>query len=388
MNQAYIIGGVRTPIGKTGGILKDCLPEQLAAHVMNKVLSRYGISPDAIDHVILGNVVGPGGNIARVSLLEAGWPYSIPAMTVDLQCGSGLSAVNLAVSQIMSGQAELILAGGVESTSMAPLRRFNPLDPRFQGENIYYEQAPFSPPAVGNPSVGAAAESLAEQMNISREDMDDLSLESHRRASLAQKQGLLSDIIAPIQVQGEIVQADECIRNSMSPKLLKRMQPAFLAGGRITAGNACLKHDGAAVVLLASTAAIQKYSLSPQAVVTGMASCGCDPNIFPLGPVYAICKLLQRTGLCLEDIDRMEINEAFAVKILACCRELGYSLDKTNALGGALAYGHPYGASGAIILLHLIKALQQSGGRCGIAAIGAVGGMGVAALIERCGKTC
>ena len=384
MTKAYIIGGVRTPIGKTGGILRDLLPEQLAAIVLNETIARHKLSQHDIDQVILGNAVGPGGNIARVSVLEAGWPYSIPAMTIDSQCGSGLSAVNLAVSQIMSGQADLVIAGGVESTSMAPRRQFNPADPRFQGENVYYEQAPFSPPAVGNPEVGEVAEYLAAQLAISRNDMDGLALKSHQRASFAQKQGVLKDIITPVRVQGETVGADECIRGNISLKLLERMKPAFLPGGRITAGNTCLKHDGAAVVLLASLEAVKKYALRPQAVVARTASCGCDPNVFPLGPVYAIRQLLQRTDLLLEDIDRMEINEAFAVKILACCRELGFSLDKTNTLGGALAYGHPYGASGAIILLHLIKALQQSNGRFGIAAIGAVGGMGVATLIERC----
>ena len=384
MNKAYIIGGLRTPIGKTGGILKDFLPEQLAALVMNKTISRYGLSPLDIDQVILGNVVGPGGNIARVALLEAGWPYSMPALTVDLQCGSGLSSVNLAVGQVMAGQAELIIAGGVESTTMAPLRRFNSNDPRCQGENIYYDQAPFSPASLGNPSVGEAAEKLAVKMHISREDMDLLALKSHQQASLAHNQELLSDVITPVQISGKIIHNDECIRSNMSLKLLERMKPVFLADGRVTAGNACLKHDGAAVVLIASEQAVRKYSLQPQAVVVSMASVGCDPNYFPLGPVPAVRKLLQQAELSLTEIDRLEINEAFAVKILACCRELGYSIEKTNTLGGALAYGHPYGASGAIILLHLLKALQLCGGRFGIAAIGAVGGMGVATLLERC----
>lgn len=384
MKPAYIIGGVRTPIGKTGGILREFLPEQLAAVVLNETVSRYGVSPTAIDQVLLGNVVGPGGNMARVSVLEAGWPYSIPALTLDLQCGSGLSAVNLAVSQILAGEADLVIAGGVESTSIAPRRQLHPADPRFAGEHVFYEQAPFAPERIGNPEVGDAAEALAGQLAISREDMDDLAFESHQRASRARRQGLLTDIIVPIQVQGKTVADDECIREKMSRKLLERMPPAFAANSRITAGNTCLKHDGAAVVLMASQAAVEKHRLSPQAVVTGTASCGCDPNRFPLGPVYAIRKLLERARLPLTAIDRIEINEAFAVKILACCRELGLSLSKTNTLGGALAYGHPYGASGAIILLHLIKALQSSNGRFGMAAIGAVGGMGVATLIERC----
>lgn len=383
MNQAYLIGGMRTPIGKTGGSLKDFLPEQLAATVLNEVLNRYEISPKIVDQVILGNVVGPGGNIARVSVLEAGWPYAIPALTIDGQCGSGLSAINLAVSQIRSGTANLVMAGGVESTSMAPRRQFNSNDPRFQGEDVYYERAPFSPPIVGDPDTGVAAESLVEKLAISRRDMDLLALESHHRAGQTQAQGLLKDIIVSLTAKNKVIESDECIRTHMSLKLLERMKPVFKKGGKITAGNTCLKHDGAAVVLIASHKAIKRYQLTPQAQITATADCGCDPNLFPLAPVYAIRKLLKKANLPLTTIAALEINEAFAVKILACCQELGFSLNKTNRLGGALAYGHPYGASGAIILLHLLKALQQVKGRFGIAAIGAVGGMGTATLIER-----
>lgn len=384
MNPVYIIGGLRTPIGKTGGFLKDLLPENLASLVLNQVLAKYVLTPNNVDQVILGNAVGPGGNIARVSVLAAGWPYSTPAITIDTQCGSGLSAVNLAFSQILSGEADMIIAGGVESTSMAPRRQFNPTDPRFQGENVYYKRAPFSTPSVGDPDIGDAAEHLAKHLSISREDMDLLALESHKRASLTQKQGLFNDIITPIRSSGKIIDSDECIRNRITLKLLERMKPVFVDGGKITAGNTCLKHDGAAVILLASEHAVKKYNLKPQGMITGTASCGCDPNAFPLGPVSSIQKLLEKNNLQLKDVDAMEINEAFAVKILACCQQLRFSLQKTNILGGALAYGHPYGASGAIILLHLLKALQQVNGRLGIASIGAVGGMGVATLIERC----
>lgn len=384
MNRAYLIGGFRTPIGKTNGILKAFLPEQLAATVLNTIANSFGLVPGDIDQVILGNAVGPGGNIARVAVLEAGWPYDVPAMTVDTQCGSGLSAINMAVAQIMAGQAELIIAGGVESTSMAPRRQFNPNDPRFAGEGNFYEQAPFSPPAVGNPDVGEAAEHLAQQMDITRDELDKLALRSHQNACKARIQGILTDIITPLSRQGAVISADECLRENMSMRLLARMPAAFVNGGRVTAGNSCLKHDGAAAVLIASSAAIKHWGLTAKAGIVGTVSAGCDPNSFPLGPVYAIRRLLHKTGLTLEQLDAVEINEAFAVKILACCRQLGLDHDKVNQLGGALAYGHPYGASGAMILLHLIKSLEQRDGRLGIAAIGAVGGMGVATLIERC----
>ena len=384
MNKVFLIGGTRTPIGKTGGILKNFLPEQLAALVMNNVIKKFDISPGEIDLVLLGNATGPGGNIARVAILEAGWPYHVSGITVDFQCGSGLSAVSIATGQIAAGQADLIIAGGVESTSMAPRRQFNPKDPRFQGEDVFYEKAPFSTTNVGDPEMGAAAENLAGLKNIARADMDRLALESHKRAYSAQNQGLLRDIITPVDVNGKTIYHDECIRPRMSLELLERMPPAFIKGGQVTAGNACLKHDGAAVCLLASEKTVQKYNLNPEAVVLHTAITGCNPNLFPLGPVSSISKLMQNAGFDLEDIDAFEINEAFAVKVLACAKELGISLDKTNILGGALAYGHPYGASGAIILLHLLKALHKVNGRLGTASIGVVGGQGLSVLIERC----
>lgn len=384
MSHVYLIGGMRTPIGKTGGFLKEVLPEQLAAALLNKIIANYKLSPSDIDQILFGNAVGPGGNIARVSLLEAGWPYDIPALTVDSQCGSGLSAVNLAAGQILAGQADLVIAGGVESTSMAPRRQFNSGDPRFQGEDVYFDRAPFSTPAVGDPDIGEAAENLAKLMNISRTDMDSLALESHKRAATAEQQGLLKDIITPIAVSGGIIDTDECIRKNMSLKLLERMKPVFMDGGKITAGNTCLKHDGAAMVLLASEQAVKKYNVKPKAILKGTVSSGCDPNLFPLSPVSSIQKLVSKYSLQLTDIDALEMNEAFAVKILACTEQLNFSLEKTNMLGGALAYGHPYGASGAIILLHLLKALEQVNGRFGIASIGAVGGLGISTLIERC----
>lgn len=384
MNKVYIIGGVRTPIGKTGGVFRDLLPEYLGAAVLNEVVHRYAILPSDIDEVIMGNAAGPGGNIARVCVLEAGWPYSIPGITVDSQCGSGLSAVNIAAARIGSGTADIIIAGGVESTSLAPRRQFNANDPRFQGADVYYDRAPASTPAVGDPETGEAAEHLAEKMAISRRDMDFWAQGSHQRAFNSQVQGLLTDIIMPIRTKDKIIDYDECIRGNISLRLLTRMQPAFVKDGRITAGNTCLKHDGAAVILLASELAVDKYGLKPQGLIDQTAISGCDPNLFPLGPVFSIRKLLGKADLRLADIAALEINEAFAVKVLACCRELGYSLEQTNILGGALAYGHPYGASGAIILLHLLKALEQVDGRFGIAAIGAVGGQGISTLIERC----
>lgn len=384
MRAVYLIGGVRTPIGKTGGALRGVLPEQLGAAVLNEIVRRHSLAPETVEQVVFGNAVGPGGNIARVCLLAAGWPFSIPAVTIDTQCGSGLSAVNLAVDRVRSGAADVMIAGGVESTSLAPRRQFNPNDLRFGGSDVYYERAPFSTPDIGDPEVGEVAEKLAACKGISREKMDNLALASHRRAAQVRAAGLLRDVLLPVVTPDGVVDYDECIRGNMSLALLRRMPPVFAPGGAVTAGNTCLKHDGAAAVLLASEQAVRTYGFRPQAKILQTAISGCDPNWFPLSPVPAIKTLLEKAGVPLAAVDALEMNEAFAVKILACCQELDYSLDKTNLLGGALAYGHPYGASGAIILLHLLKALAQVQGRYGVAAIGAVGGQGIATLVERC----
>ena len=382
MKKVYIVGGMRTPVTKTGGSFKNILPEKLGALVLNGISDKYKINPKHINQVILGNAVGTGGNIARVTLLEAGWPESIPGITIDFQCGSGMSAVNLAASQIIAGQGDLIIAGGIESTSLAPKRQFNEKDSRFDKDNPFYERAPFAPENYPDPDMGVGAEKLAEIMGISREEMDAQAFLSHQRARKATAQGLLEEIIIPIEVDGRVINRDESIRD-ISEKLLKRMPPVFVKGGRITPGNSCLTHDGAAGVLLASEEAVKKFNLKPDGLLIDGIHVGVSTNLFPLAPVKAINDLCEKNNLILEDIDLIEINEAFAVKVIACSKELRISQEKVNILGGAIAYGHPYGASGCIILLHLLKALKYSKGKTGIAAIGVGGGTGTGILLER-----
>lgn len=384
MRKVYIAGGVRTPIGKTGGILKDFLPEQLGAVVLNEILRRYSLNDVDIDKVLLGNVVGTGGNIARVAVLEAGWGFSSTAITIDTQCGSALSALDIAGAFISSGQAELIIAGGMESTSLAPKRRFHDKDPRYKGADFFYEQAPFSPEHIGNPDIGEAAEYIAGKFNITREAMDEQALHSHKRATEAIEKGYLADVIKTVECAGKELKYDEGPKKGMNMKLLSRLRGAFIDGGMITAGNSCLKHDGAAAILLASEEAVKKYALCPVAELCGASTIGYDPNLFPLSPVPAIKKLLHDNCLNIGKIDAIEVNEAFAVKVLVCCDLLGIDTEKVNRLGGALAYGHPYGASGAIIVLHLLKTLEIYGGKYGVASIGAVGGTGSALLVKRC----
>jgi acetyl-CoA C-acetyltransferase len=383
MQKVYIIGGVRTPIGKTGGILKNFLSEELTAYLLNKIIEKYSLTSECIEEFFLGNCIGPGGNIARLSLLQAGWPMHIPAVTIDFQCGSGLQAVNMAANQILCGQSDMVIAGGAESTSMQPNKRYNENDPRFEGEKVFYKRAQFSPLSIGDPDMTLGAENAAALYHIAREEMDMLALESHLRAARVKQEKRLSGIICPVGKGDNIVCDDESIREGISLKLLQRARPVY-SGGKITPGNACLTHDGAAVVLLASEKAVKKYGLLPEAEWKGGTSVGLDPNLSPLGPIYSIRKLLKQKQLSICDIDSIEINEAFAVQIAAFLKEFEYDSEKINTLGGALAYGHPYGASGAIILLHLLESLKKNNGCKGIASLGTAGGQGVAALIERC----
>ncbi|MCK8816168.1 thiolase family protein [Natroniella sulfidigena] len=384
MEEVYILGGLRTPIGKTGGNLKELLPEKMAAFILNQALEKYNLEAEVIDEVILGNAVGLGGNIARLSLLEAGWPLEIPGTTIDFQCGSALSAINLGANLIKAQQKDFVIVGGVESTSLEPKRQFHEADPRFRRADHFLERAIFSPPSLGDPDMGQGAENVAELKKISRRAMDRWALKSHQRANSAQQQDILKDIIAPLEVNGELIDSDESIRPQISSKLLSRMRPVFREDGKVTAGNSCLTHDGAAVIILASQEAIESYNLSPQAKFITGVTVGVDPNLSPLGATAAIKKLLTKQDLTSNSIDAVEINEAFAVKILAALQELEINEEQINILGGALAYGHPYGASGAIILLHLIQTLQKIDGKLGIAALGVAGGQGIASLIERC----
>lgn len=387
MEKVYILGGLRTAIGKTDGYFKKMLPEDLTARVLNALLVKYNLDSTDIDQVILGNAVGPGGNIARLSLLKAGWEHSIPATTIDFQCGSALSSINLAAALIMSGQADVLVAGGLESTSLEIKKKLDKNDPRFQENSDFLERAFFSPAEIGDPDMGIGAENVAELYdNISREEMDRWAINSHQKALRAQQHGLLDDIILPVKnTRNEIIDKDEGIRKSISCKLLKRLRPVFKEKGKITAGNSCLTHDGAAAVILVSERFLNRNDLKAEAEFIKGSAKGVDPNLSPMGPVPVVKDILAGENLNTVNLDAVEINEAFAVKILACSQELGLDLAKVNILGGALAYGHPYGASGAIILLHLLQALKKNKGRYGLAAMGVAGGQGVGTLIKKIG---
>ena len=378
MNDVYILGGLRSYIGICNGIYRHIPAEILGAEVLQKVVQKYKLQAENIDYIIGGNGVGAGGNITRLMALEAGMDYSVPAFTVDMQCSSGLESVAAAADKIASGNADLIIAGGFESSSTQPRRSYNPNHPDYKDDS-YYSSAKFMPHIHRENIMLEGAELTAMKENISKEEMDGWVLRSHKLALDARNNNLLQDITISICHSVK----DEGIRPRMSRKLLNRM-PKILPGGKlITAANACLINDGAAFVVLCSEKYLKKYSKKPIAKIKSSCACGVDPMLSPKGAIAVLNKLLEKNDLSADDVDAFEINEAFAVIDVLFERSFPTCTKKYNVLGGALAYGHPYGASGAIILLHLLKALHLRSGKFGCCAIAGAGGLGSGMLIER-----
>jgi acetyl-CoA C-acetyltransferase len=326
------------------------------------------VVPLPVQEVVLGNCTGPGGDLARVAALAAGLGTDVPGLTVDRQCGSGLAAVDVGAALVRPGG--LVLAGGVESASTAPLR-FWPGEPP-----VRYERAPFAPASVGDPDMGFAADLLAEERGVGRGRQDGYAARSHQRAWAATEEGLLDEELVPV---GGLAR-DERPRKGMTAARLGRLPATFRPGGTVTTGNSCGINDGAGVVAVAPAS-----SGLPGLRILATASAGVDPNRPGLGIVPATRLALERAGLGLDDIDVVELNEAFAGQVLACCDELGLSDDRVCVQGGALALGHPWGASGAVLAVRLFSQMERQGrGRYGLAAIAVGGGQGVAMVVEAC----
>lgn len=386
MPKAVIVQAKRTPIGKVGGILKDIPPEHLVAEVMKHIVDECELNPAEIDDVILGNVVGPGGNIARLSSLTAGFPVEVPGVTVDRQCGSGLEAINMAVRLIQSGAGDVYFAGGVESTSQAPWKMAKPLSLYSQKEPHIFMRARFSPDEIGDPEMGEAAENVAETYAIAREEQDQFAVTSHEKANHSIQHGLFEEEIVPVPAtpQSKLLLAeDEGPRANISLRALSRMRPVFREKGTVTAGNACGINDGAAAVLLMSEEKAKSLGLQPLLTVRDSVSVGVDPNLLGIGPVPAVHKLLKRNNLNVSDIDLLEFNEAFASQVIASLKELHIPWDKVNLGGGAIALGHPYGASGAVLVSRLCREMNRKNVKMGVATLGIGGGLGLATLFER-----
>lgn len=352
----------RTPIGKKDGFLREVPPEKLMAPVLQQLST--GIT-DKIDEVILGNVVGPGGNIARFSALEAGLPLSVSGLTIDRQCSAGLEAIRTASLFIRAGAGQCYIAGGVESASTSP----------------FPKRAQFAPVQIGDPHMGVGAENVAKKFQMTKEMQDDFALQSYERSWAAYEKGLYDREIIPFESIGC---DEEFLKKRKMEKLLQRAKPIFdTENGTVTAANSCGIHDGAAAVVIMEENRAVELGLQPVLRFKDSEVSGIHPNYPGMSPIPAIDKLLARNSLTMEDIGLIEINEAFASKILACQVQLKIPNDKLNVLGGALTTGHPYGASGAILVTRLFYEVQRRKGiRYVLAAIGSAGGIGVAVLFE------
>ncbi|MEK4186588.1 thiolase family protein [Paenibacillus sp. FSL L8-0494] len=380
MIEAVIVMAKRTPIGRMGGLLSTLEPEALLAPLIQHIVAETNLPKELIDDVIIGNVVGPGGNIARVAALEAGLPVSVPGVTVDRQCGSGLEAINIAARLIQSGAGEIYLAGGVESTSRAPWKMAKPQT--LMGVPQLYTRAHFTPSSYGDPDMGIAAENVARKYGISREEQDQYALKSHQKAFHAQQSDRFQQEIVPLPVEGQWVNTDECPRANTSLDKLQKLPPIFDEEGTVTAGNACPINDGAALLLMMSREKCQQLKLKPILRVVDAQAAGVDPNYLGMGPVPAVQKVLKRQKLTVADLDIVEFNEAFASQVLASLNELQIPQEKVNLGGGALAIGHPYGASGAILMTRLCAEMQNAPYQRGLATLGIGGGIGLATLVE------
>ncbi|MSN24404.1 MAG: acetyl-CoA C-acyltransferase [Geobacter sp.] len=392
MRNVVIASAVRTPIGSFNGSLASISAVQLGRLVVGEAISRAGVSKERVDEVIMGQILqaGCGQNTARQAAIGAGIPEHIPSYTVNKLCGSGLKSVALGALAIAAGEADLIVAGGMESMSQAPYL----LDKARNGyrmgsgilEDTLLKDALMD--AFYDIHMGVTAENIADQYRISREEVDAFALQSQQKAAKALGEGIFSREIVPVPVPrkgGEplLIAVDEHPRRDTTMESLAKLRPAFKEGGIVTAGNSSGINDGAAALLLMEQSAAQKAGIRPLARIMSWGSVGVDPRIMGMGPVEAIRKALSKAGLTLDEIDLVELNEAFAAQSLAVIRELRLDSRKVNVNGGAIALGHPVGASGARVLVTLLHELERSGLRRGLAALCIGGGQGIAMVVER-----
>jgi 3-oxoadipyl-CoA thiolase len=397
MPEALILDAVRTPIGRYAGVLSSVRPDDLAANVVRAAVERNGLEPAAVDELYMGNANGAGEdnrNVARMAGLLAGLPVEVPGVTVNRLCASGLEAGVQGARQIRLGEADLVLAGGVESMSRAPLVTLKPDRGLARGNLELVDTTigwrfvnPHMAETHSTESMGETAENVAERCSVSREDQDAFALESHRRAVAAAEAGRFDDELVTVDVpqpKGEpvTVHADEGPRPDTSLEKLASLRPIFREGGSVTAGNSSQINDGAACVVLASEERARELGREPLARIVTSGAAGVDPGFMGVGPVPATRKALDAAGLAVSDIDLVELNEAFAAQVLASMRELGFEHDRLNVNGGAIAIGHPLGCSGARLLGTLAWELRRRGGRYGLATMCIGVGQGLAAVIE------
>jgi 3-oxoadipyl-CoA thiolase len=397
MEDAVILSAVRTPIGRYNGGLKDVRPDDLAALTIAEAVRRAGIDVESIEDVILGcaNQAGEDNrDVARMALLLAGLPVHIGGQTVNRLCGSGLQAINSAAQAIAVGAGDTFVAGGVESMTRSPFVLGKATsafarDQQLQDTTLGWRFVNPKLAAMHHPySMGETAENVAEKYAVSREDQDAFALRSHQHAIAAQREGRFADEILPVSVpqkKGEpvVVSVDEQARADTTLEKLATLKPAFRKGGSVTAGNAAGINDGSAALVLMAASRARELGLRPRARIVASAVAGVDPAYMGLGPIPASRKALQRAGLSINDMDLIELNEAFAVQALRCARELEIDQEKLNVNGGAIALGHPLGCSGARIVTTLLHELERRNGHYGLATMCIGVGQGIATVIER-----
>lgn len=388
-----IIDSVRTAIGKLGGTLGAVTADYLASKVMQELINRTGIETSAIDEVIFGQAKqsSDASNLARVAMLRAGIPDEIPAYTIHRQCGSGVQAVNSAAQQIQTGLGNIIIAGGAESMSTAPYYMRHARFGFTSGNGLLLdpntESQPGSQPReeYGDLNMGITAENLAEKYSISREEQDEFAYRSQENAARAIKTGLFEKEIVPYEVKTrksvQEFKVDEHPRETSLEKLAQ-LKAVFKENGTVTAGNASGRNDGASALLVMSEEEAKKRGYQPKARIIAQAAVGVRPDIMGIGPVNATLKALKQANLTLEDMDVIELNEAFAAQALACIKELNVDINKVNPNGGAIAMGHPIGATGAILMTKMLHQLERTGQKYGLVTLCIAGGMGIATIIE------
>lgn len=384
MPEAVIVEAVRTPSGKREGSLMGYHPTELAATVLHEVLRRAGIEPPMVGDIIMGCVLPAGDqglNIARNSALQAGFPVEVPATTVDRQCGSGQQAIHFAANLIETGVCDVVIAGGVESMNRVPMGSTRHID----GQGYPFTEELLTRYPITN--MGRSAEMIAETWGLERTELDAFSLRSHELADQATREGRFQREILPIEmmVDGEtqVLDVDETIRPGTSLDKLAGLKPAFKEGGVVTAGSSSPITDGAAALLLMSRQRATQLGLKPRARLAQQLVVGVDPVIALTGPIPATPRILERAGMSLNDIDLIEVNEAFAPVVLAWEREVQPDMDKVNVNGGAIALGHPLGASGARIMTTLLHELERRDATLGLQLMCCFGGLGIAAIVER-----
>jgi len=391
MKEIVIAGAVRTPIGKFGGSLASFTVQELGSIAIKEAIRRAGITPQDVDEVIMGNILqaGLGQGTARQAAVKAGIPHEVPAMTINNICGSGLKAVNLAASLIMSGDAEVVVAGGMENMSASPylLKAARWGHRMGHGELIDTMVHDSLTDAFEGYHMGITAENVAEQFGVTRQEQDEFAAWSQQKAEKALSENRFKDEIVPIEIKEKkavrIFDTDEYPRAGVTAESLSKLAPAFKTDGTVTAANASGINDGAAAVVVMSAEKAKQLGVKPMARIISYASAGVDPKIMGIGPVYATRKALEKAGLTIDDIDLIEANEAFAAQAVAVGKLLNFPNEKLNVNGGAIALGHPVGASGTRILVTLLYEMQKRNSKFGLATLCVGGGMGVTTIVER-----